>query len=186
MDSLGLSSSSSSSNSYFASFYSYFNFYIVVILVGIVLLILILVYVGWLMQYQNAGAKFPSDLNPVIPIMPDNWAPSIDISGGSIIPPNKSPNTGTIYDPTGNVNLFITDMIATFPTMVIQYKDNSNIIQTINASNLSGINIYFGKNASIIFPTDPCILHKWAIRYNILWNGISNYVSTACTVVPTI
>jgi len=68
------------------------KFYSIALIIALVILILCLVGIGILMQYQNAGMKFPVHPN----ICPDLWKVSADNT--TCTPHNNSVNVGNLSD----------------------------------------------------------------------------------------
>lgn len=75
------------------------NFYLIALIVALVILIICLVGIGILMQYQNAGIKFPLHPNTC----PDLWKLSDD--GQSCTPPNPITNVGTLNPPGSSIGI---------------------------------------------------------------------------------
>ena len=157
-------------DNFFPSSFS-FNFYTIVLFSAIFISILVLVYIGWLMQKQSAGSTFPSS-PPITKVSdcPDGWT-MLDNKYCSI-PNSSDTNIGLIYK-KNSPDDFITSMITSFPNLLFNLTNPPVAITTVPESTVT---------MGILFPSDPCIKNKWAIKYNILWDGISNYVSPACTI----
>jgi hypothetical protein len=132
-------------------------FYIIVLSVATVLLILLLTYIGILMKNAKTsddGEVFP----PVASSCPDYWSSSISDPSSCNIPNNGAgiKNLGSIYDVNG---LVLND------SNTIGYDLAKNVINFNDTRWSSG-----GKIA-------VCAKKDWANKYNIMWDGVSNYNS---------
>lgn len=84
------------------------SFYKFALIIAIVFLIICLIGMGILLQYQNAGLKFPEHPNTC----PDFW--TTDISGGNTgtrcIAPDPSRNMGNITNPARDLSYSYVEM----------------------------------------------------------------------------
>ena len=132
-------------------------FYIIVLSVATILLILLLTYIGILMR--NAKTSSNGDIfPPVANSCPDYWGASPSDPSSCNIPRNVAgvKNIGSIYDING---LTLND------TNTIGYDRGKNLINFNDTRWSSG-----GKTA-------VCGQKEWANKYNIMWDGVSNYNS---------
>ena len=137
------------------------QFYMIVIGIAIVFLILIMVFMGLMMQDQNQNTVFP----PTSSTCPDGWGVTTD--GSCNIPQNATALGG---------------------------KNVGNLEFTNGGNNFKGLNhtSSYPKNLNIsgnkFSPSDPkwtwgtttsniCGQQLWAQKYNITWDGVSNYNS---------
>jgi len=125
-------------------------FYLIVITVAIILLILVLTYIGVKMSNKSSNASvYP----PVTQNCPDYWLQSSDPNNpGCIAPPAGKPNTAK----KGFNSADTYGLNAANDKQVINFTD-------AGWSNASG--------------TTTCNKKTWANRYNIQWDGVSNYNS---------
>ncbi len=181
---------------------SFFNFYTIVLLIAIVITILCLAYVGWLMQAQSAGSTFPPapPTHMSVPC-PDKWDKiTVDTKTYCLVPPYSSnDNVGSIYDNVDvspGIDAFVYSMTTSFPDMLYKLTTTTATTATtpptivaellkmttkpLKGANTSMANANSATRIAILFPTDPCKQHAWAIKYDINWNGISNYYSPSC------
>lgn len=132
-------------------------FYTIVLSIAVVLLILLLTYIGILMKNAKTsgdGEIFP----PVANSCPDYWGASVSDPSSCIIPRNVAgtKNMGSIYDVNG---LTLND------GNTVGYDAGKNMINFNDTRWSSG-----GKIA-------VCAQKDWANKYNIMWDGVSNYNS---------
>jgi len=126
-------------------------FYIIVSSVVIILLILIFTYYGIVIQKKmKQNRSFP----PQPPSnCPDYW--SLNTDGSCNIPKAGTKNTGSIYDPNGNFNLFSnTTFGLNNDKTLINFSDNGWSA---------------GATSSL------CKQKNWSNLNNIMWDGVSNY-----------
>jgi len=122
--------------------------------VALLFLIGCLVFIGFLMQYQTAGQKFP----PAINACPDNW----NVQGNTCIVPMTGTNLGQIGSMSGE---FIND------TYGISNKNsvNGSFTPTDGSTIIDFNDPGWQKNGSTI-----CNKMKWTNKYRINWDGVSN------------
>jgi hypothetical protein len=139
------------------------TFYIVVLSIAAILLIILLTFIGIIMGKQKTSQTFPSEKNHC----PDFWKVSNDPSMPQycVIPDSSSGlNCGTLY----SGSLLTADM--SNPSITPGFKsvkqpDNS-VINYINFKDP-------GWSGGI------CAQKTWAKKYQIVWDGVTNYNS--CT-----
>jgi hypothetical protein len=102
------------------------KFYKIATLIGIIFLILCLIGIGILMQYQNAGMKFPIHPN----ICPDFWTGSDD---GTKCDNSSKKNIGNLKNENNTLTL------STYPNICDKYK-----WATDNKINWDGVSNYNG------------------------------------------
>jgi hypothetical protein len=102
------------------------RFYKIAILISIIFLILCLIGIGILMQYQNAGMKFPIHPN----VCPDFWTGSED---GKTCSNQTNTNIGKLTAGNNNITL------STYSTICDKYKWATN-----NKINWDGVSNYNG------------------------------------------
>ena len=128
------------------------DFYNIVIIVAVVLLILVLTYLAIKMTtakyYNESNVPFP----PVMSTCPDYW--KVDGSY-CIIPDNGKTNTGSIY---GNAGLILLSSASTYGYV------NGNTAINFNDTK-------WGTSGK----SSVCQQKDWAGKYNIIWDGVSNY-----------
>ena len=133
------------------------DFYTIVIVIAVCVLILCLVGVGILMQRYNAVTKFPPVQNPC----PDGWM----VNGQSCLI-NGNVNTGFINN---NISAFLSNTYG---------LSNSNTANTI-INPLDGYtSIDFNNTKWNSAGSSVCSKMKWATKYGIAWDGVSN--NTGC------
>ena len=95
---------------------------------------------------------------------------------------NPKPNVGVIYDSSGLHPTFdfIKSMNTSFPNLLFDLTIPTNPIAITNDT-YEIEKLFYNNKVGILFSSDPCIKNKWAIKYNVLWDGISNYVSPICS-----
>ena len=129
------------------------SFYLIVMAIATVMLILILTFVGIMMKQQNAGIVFPPQANTC----PDGWA----VDGSyCTVPKDGSINIGSYtqaqllgYAPSNTTN----STNGIIPANDINFQDPV-------AWASGGLTTVCGQKA-------------WANKYNIAWDGVSNYNS---------
>jgi hypothetical protein len=135
------------------------GFYSIVIFIALLFLIGCLVFIGFLMQYQNAGQTFP----PAINSCPDNWT----VQGNVCVVPTGGSNLG-------HINTIPTAFIAETYGISNKINVDKNVFTPTDGSTIIDFNDPgWQKNGSTI-----CNKTKWANRFRINWDGVSN--TTAC------
>jgi hypothetical protein len=132
-------------------------FYIIVLSVATVLLILLLTYIG--ISMKNAKTSGDGDVfPPSASSCPDYWSSSVSDPSSCVVPKNVAgiKNIGSIYDVNG---LVLND------SNTVGYDLAKNVINFNDTRWASG-----GKIA-------VCAQKDWANKYNIMWDGVSNYNS---------
>jgi len=128
------------------------DFYTIVLIVAVVLLILVLTFLAIKMStakyYNQTNVPFP----PVKSTCPDYW--KVDGSY-CIVPINGNTNTGSIYKTNGNSVL---SSVNTFGYDI-----------TRNAFNAYDTTWGTSGKSSV------CQQKDWCGKYNIIWDGVSNY-----------
>jgi hypothetical protein len=132
------------------------SFYVIVLTVAIIFLIAILAYVGVKMTDRKSNnTVYP----PVAQACPDYWVQVPDPSNKNnvicAIPPSSQANSG---NSNSGKSLSATDT----------YGMNNPVSGAVNFSNGS-----WAANGN----TATCNQKTWANKYNIQWDGISNYNS---------
>lgn len=127
-------------------------FYVVVLSVALAFLIILLTIIGILMQKKNVNNIYP----PIQNKCPDYW----DIYDTSYcqVPTSTSTNTGTIFSGTSLTDSFKTSTPG-ITTGAVNYIDFNNT------------------NWSSTGKTSLCAQREWANKYQIVWDGVSNYNS---------
>lgn len=124
------------------------SFYSIVLIVAFIILLLTLVAVGIMLQNQDKNKAFPTQMSPC----PDGWGVS---------------DTGACVQPVGSNTIDLTDR-----------EDKSN---DIDKTNWITANDADDKPISGNFiPLDSatvCDKKAWANKYNVNWDGVSNYNS---------
>lgn len=124
------------------------SFYSIVLIVAFIILLLTLVAVGIMLQNQDKNKAFPTQMSPC----PDGWGVS---------------DTGACVQPVGSNTIDLTDR-----------EDKSNDIDKTNWITANGDD---GNPISGNFiPLDSatvCDKKAWANKYNVNWDGVSNYNS---------
>lgn len=128
------------------------DFYTIVLIIAVVLLILTLTYVGIKMSTAKYNNKTNVPFPPVMSTCPDYWQVNGNVC---VIPANGKLNTGSIYDLNGNSVL---NANSTFG-----YDSGNSIIDFKNET--------WGKMGK----SSICQQKDWTGKYNIIWDGVSNY-----------
>jgi len=128
------------------------DFYTIVLIIAVVLLILVLTFLAIKMStakyYNQTNVAFP----PVMSTCPDYW--KVDGSY-CIVPDNGKTNTGSIYNNTGNSVL----------SSVNTYGYD------ITRNGFDAYDTKWGMSGK----SSVCQQKDWAGKYNIIWDGVSNY-----------
>ena len=136
------------------------DFYTIVILIAVVLLIIILTYIGIQLNFKkDSSVQFP----PVANTCPDYW-----VSDGSycIVPAYGKTNIGTIYDSTtGKINLSAN-------TTYGFEEGNTNDENTVITNPRIDFSVI---GWSSMGKSSLCQQKDWSNKYNIRWDGVSNY-----------
>ena len=135
------------------------SFYLIAVIVAVVFLILCLTGVGILMKYQNAGQKFPPAAQPC----PDGWKVEPD---GSCSAKITSDNLST-----GKLHLFTGADLSRNSPYFVSYTFPSGYLNTSTLNNVD-ISINFTKKDAT---WTTCQEKTWANKYNIQWDGVTNY-----------
>jgi hypothetical protein len=157
------------------------KFYMIVLGIAIVVLIAILIFVGIMMQYQNAGDSWPPSSNTC----PDYWK----VDGSNCI----VPHTGT------------SGTFAISGTNVGNMAIPSASLLASNANGFGGSNTNGGsQSVNALIPNDAywttaksntskvpgldtkCYLGAWARNNKIEWNGYSNYNKCSADIPKTV
>lgn len=126
------------------------SFYLIVLAIATVILILVLTFVGIMMKKQNGVMVYP----PLANTCPDGWR----VDGSFCMVPSSG-NLG--INPSTNAPYSQNDILNSNPAA----KDGSNInFQNQTAWTAGGKTAICGQKA-------------WANKYNIQWDGVSNYNS---------
>jgi hypothetical protein len=139
------------------------NFHTIVLSIAAVLLIILLTFIGILMGNQASNQTFPTEQNQC----PDYWQISTNdaTKGHCVIPDLKSKlNCGNLYD-GGMLTADMSNPSITPGFASIKNTDNT-IVNSINFNDA-------GWSGGV------CAKRNWARKYQIEWDGISNYNS--CT-----
>jgi hypothetical protein len=132
------------------------RFYFIVLSIAVVLLILILTIIGILMARKNVST-FP----PTMSQCPDTWKIATDGSSCLIPTGTSSKNVGNIYNDATNTTL--TRMFSTNTPGIS--ADHSSVL--FSDSGWSA-----GPYAGM---TSTCAQKQWTTRFNLNWDGVSNY-----------
>jgi hypothetical protein len=136
------------------------DFYTIVILIAIVLLIIILTYIGIQLNFKkDSSVQFP----PVANTCPDYW-----VSDGSycIVPANGKTNIGTIYDKTNGTILLTPNTTYGFVSA------NTMVGNTVITNPRIDFSVI---GWSSMGKSSLCQQKDWSNKYNIIWDGVSNY-----------
>jgi len=128
------------------------DFYTIVLIIAVVILIIILTFVGIRMTMAQKDNRTKVAYPPVVSTCPDYW--KVDGSY-CVIPNNGKSNTGTIYNTFGNSVLN--------PSSTYGYVAGNS---AINFNDLKWGSM--GKSSI-------CQQKDWTGKYNIIWDGVSNY-----------
>lgn len=121
-------------------------FYKTVVIVAIVMLILAFVGLGVIMQEQDGNTEYPPQQNSC----PDHW-----ISTGV-------PNQCKINTDSGGTELNVGNFS--------HDSGYSDVYMTYSEDSSSGDKLVTFKPSLLV-----CDKKKWANKYNIVWDGVSNY-----------
>ena len=128
----------------------------IVLGIATVVLIVILIFVGIMMQYQNAGDSWP----PTSSTCPDGWATA---ATGCAVPTTTATGGNTIGDTnTGNLSGSLSSS-TTWATNIGGSGTTNYVVDPANAA--------WSKQGL----TPQCALGAWANQNNIQWNGYSNF-----------
>jgi hypothetical protein len=132
------------------------RFYIIVLSIAVIFLILTLTFAGIAMNGKST-AIYP----PVLSTCPDTWLLSTTDQSSCIIPLSTGANTGNIYQ-----NGVISAQMNTNTTP--GFNSSTNSIQFSDPGWSAGL---YAGNSSV------CAQKAWAYRFNVHWDGVSNYNS---------
>lgn len=131
------------------------SFQIIVLSIAIVVLIIILTVIGLALKNMKNKIVFP----PIANMCPDYWQVADD-GQSCVIPLQGKTNAGSIYD-TGSIPFSATPGTATYTP---GYNSSNATINFTDAG--------WSSNA-----TSTCNKQTWSNKYNLVWDGISNYNS---------
>lgn len=140
------------------------SFYVIVLVVALVFLLMILTVMGVMMQSQNKSTVYPPTTNNC----PDYWTE--DASGTCTRPSGSNAsnarNQGDYYvaakPATGNV-------AATAASLIPLSKDTSPYASSDSTFDPAN------KSWTLTGKTAICAKRDWAVKHNIVWDGVSNY-----------
>jgi hypothetical protein len=166
------------------------EFHTIVLSIATIVLILILIFVGIMMQYQNAGNAWPPNSNTC----PDYWEiDSTDIKGvscivpttpGTLMVPAATLASGTTLSPGTTLAPEVPSTTASIGNSNTGSLSGSSLINpaiTLNPGSISVINPNAQYWTTIAGTTPKCALSNWANQNSIQWNGYSNYNGCAAT-----
>lgn len=145
-------------------------FYIVVVSIAIVFLIIILTLVGIAMKYQDKATIFPPNANDC----PDFWTIASD-GKSCAIPSSGKRNIGSIYDENNVIQIKHDTSNAagnvkySFP----EFTPATNGTKTAAPSRINFKDDTWNTQGL----TNICAKKKWATKWGITWDGVSNYNS---------
>jgi hypothetical protein len=165
------------------------QFYYIVLIIAIIFLILVLVFIGIMMQSQNAGQSYP----PVSNQCPDFWTLASDGSS-CLVPGTQVVTTATATNAAAgtNVGVLPTTITAGSSQSVYGSVDLSNcgtLVPTGAINSTSQYNIMYDTNlkqcSAAINPSNSiwtangltavCAQRQWASQVGVQWDGTSNY-----------
>jgi hypothetical protein len=133
------------------------SFQIIVLSIAIIVLILILTVIGIGLKNMKNNIVYP----PIANMCPDYWQVAADKVSCTIPMSATDTNSGTIYDSTGSIPFSAT-------------PGNPSYIPGYNVTNST---INFSDAGWSAGKTSTCNQKDWATKYNIVWDGVSNYNS---------
>lgn len=128
-------------------------FYIIVVAIALISLILFLTIIGVLMKNTSNTATYPPNLNQC----PDYW--TIGPKDTCVMPTKKSFTDNSIFLNTGKKS---NGAVLSDPK-IAPYSTNGNTFSTIDP-------LWTSKGETSI-----CAQKNWALKNDIVWDGISNY-----------
>ena len=139
------------------------NFYLIVLGAASLILILMLAFMGWTISNANKTTRYPT----ITTTCPDNWTPvPTDAYPGLC----ERPDSSSQYN-YGKVGQTIDNDLTTYMTVAsgIVPKNQVGVIAgKFNEMNFSP-DVWSGTG---IDPT--CAKKKWADKYNITWDSVTN------------
>lgn len=133
------------------------SFQIIVLSIAAVVLILILTVIGLGLKTMKNKVVYP----PIANQCPDYWQVAADGTSCTIPVTPSDKNAGTIYTGTGSIPFSAT-------------PGNANYVPGYNSTNAT---INFSDAGWSAGKTSTCNQKAWATKYNIVWDGVSNYNS---------
>jgi hypothetical protein len=125
------------------------NFFMIVISIASFLLIVSLTYIGIVLSRNASSTPYP----PIANACPDGWG--IDTNGNCIIPSNTTSSAGS-----NNLGT-----LATYNTIPGFASSGASTSGTFNPND----NGWASSGSTV------CGKKLWANKYNIQWDGVSNY-----------
>jgi hypothetical protein len=170
------------------------SFYLIVVGIAVVVLILLLTFIGIMLAGQYKKATFP----PNSTTCPQGWKHDPSGCRVPIVDGNNYKNTGrngdSYYDPTDRVS---NDGLTTKTGTLSPYVSNNSPLNSSSSNNKNKMPYLYeytlsstsgGDTDNHVFYLDPdstdwtkngmtakCAQKMWANKYNILWDGVSNY-----------
>lgn len=145
------------------------SFYIIVLVVALVFLLMILTVMGVMMKSQNKSTVYPPTMNTC----PDYWTE--DASGNCTRPDvTNTRNQGDYYvaakpavDASGSKPAVAATTASLTPFLIgtagPPYASDANTFDPAN------------KSWTLTGKTAICAKRDWAVKHNIVWDGVSNY-----------
>ena len=127
-------------------------FYIIVLSIAIIILILLLTLVGISLRKQTSSTGPNNAWPPVESTCPDYW--KVDGSY-CVVPDNGKTNTGSIYNTAGS------SVLSTSNTFGYDIEKKA----------FNAYDTKWGTSGK----SSVCQQKDWAGKYNIIWDGVSNY-----------
>lgn len=133
------------------------SFYVIVLVVAVVFLLMILTVMGVMMQSQNKSTVYPPTMNTC----PDYWTE--DASGNCTRPSGSNAiNQGDYYvAASGSTGASLRPLST--GTIGPPYASDANTFDPAN------------KSWTLTGKTAICAKRDWAVKHNIVWDGVSNY-----------
>ena len=129
------------------------SFYTIVLVVAVVFLIAILTVMGVMMQSQNKSVVYP----PTVSKCPDYWTESAEGTTCTMSTRNLGDYYTAAVGTTAAVTAPLSTTAAPYATTDTTFDSSNNQWTTSS-----------GKTAI-------CAKRDWAMRHNIVWDGVSNY-----------
>lgn len=143
------------------------DFYSIVLVVAIVVFFLMLVLMGLLITNATSTAVYP----PMASACPDYW--SVDSNGNCVFPGETGAATATGDGSTiSNIGLYAQTSIVDISSNKPPYPVN---LTTDGKTTLSFSFSPSDSRWSSRGYSTTCAQKDWATKYNIVWDGISNY-----------
>ena len=126
------------------------NFYYIVVITACIILLLLLSFIGVITNKDRTNAAFP----PNFSVCPDYWKD--DGNGNCIMPTAYSWNDSTTFLNAGDGKLLANSSAAPYSADGKSFNPTDPLWSSKGASSV-------------------CAQKDWAVKHNIVWDGISNY-----------